>query len=89
MDKLDGLKSREIGQSAAKPRTEERSTTIPEGSRGNPKQAVCQELVIYQIKNKINNKIYIGSATYYNKRKGTHISRLRKGSHNNPHLQAA
>jgi len=32
MDKLECLKIDEIGQSAAKPRIEERSTTIPEGS---------------------------------------------------------
>lgn len=35
----DGLKSLRIGQSAAKPRTAERSTTIPAGSRaGSPKR---------------------------------------------------
>lgn len=58
MDKLDRLKSVEIGQSAAKPQIEERSTTIPEGSRSNPKQVVYHKTrnVIYSITNIINHK---------------------------------
>lgn len=45
--------------------------------------------VIYKITNIINGKIYIGSASFYNKRKGTHISLCRKELHKNPHLQNA
>lgn len=45
---------------------------------------------IYQIKNLINNKFYIGST--YNKlikRKGEHISSLKHNKHKNKHLQSA
>lgn len=82
-------------QSAAKPLSsqgeyEERSTTIPKGSTGRNtgKQPVYLN-VIYKITNLVNNKFYIGSASYYDKRKGTHISRLNKQTHKNPHLQNA
>lgn len=91
MDKLECLKTCAIGQSAAKPRIEERSTTIPEGSRGNPKQVTYLKIrnVIYSITNTTNNKRYIGSASYYDKRLGTHVSKLNRGIHWNKHLQNA
>lgn len=44
---------------------------------------------IYKITNLTNNNIYIGSASNYDKRRGTHISLLRKGNHKNPYLQNA
>ena len=82
------------GQSAAKPLSnEERSTTIPEGSTGsNPgKKPVYLKVrnVIYKITCKSNNKFYIGSASYYDKRIGTHIALLRRNKHANPYLQNA
>lgn len=78
-------------QSAAKPLlNEEGSTTIPEGSTGsNTGKRPRVRNVIYKITTKTNNKIYIGSASYYDKRIGTHISRLRKNEHDNIHLQNA
>ena len=90
MDKLECLKISDIGQSAAKPLIEERSTTIPKGS--TPKIIRRKKVaypVIYKIVNTNNNKIYIGSASYYDIRKGTHIAKLRRNKHNNPYLQAA
>jgi group I intron endonuclease len=43
---------------------------------------------IYQIKSKVHPlRIYIGSAVDIFKRKGIHLSLLRKGSHHNPKLQ--
>ncbi len=47
------------------------------------------EIVIYKIVNLVNGKVYIGSASYYNKRRGTHIGLLRQNKHKNPHLQSA
>jgi group I intron endonuclease len=44
---------------------------------------------IYKIINVVNNKFYIGSAVSFRKRKARHFSELRKGKHNNRHLQAA
>lgn len=82
-------------QSAAKPLSNgERSTTIPQGStlsNAGGKQPVYLKVkfVIYQIKNKVNNKVYIGSASFYDKRVGTHVSRLRRNKHNNQHLQSS
>lgn len=46
-------------------------------------------IVIYKILNKINNKIYIGSAKNFHKRKLQHSRSLRSGSHYNVHLQRA
>lgn len=46
-------------------------------------------MVIYQIKNRINNKIYIGSAVRYLRRFNTHKTHLRKNVHGNQHLQNA
>jgi len=44
---------------------------------------------IYQIKNKVNNKIYIGQAINLSKRKAEHWSCLRGKYHYNSHLQRA
>lgn len=44
---------------------------------------------IYTITNLLDNKIYIGYATNFRKRKGDHISNLRKNKHKNIHLQRA
>jgi len=75
--------------------TGEGSTTIPQGStyskRAIRKKAIYLKTrnVIYKITNKVNNKIYIGSASYYDKRIGTHVNRLNSNIHDNNHLQAA
>lgn len=42
---------------------------------------------IYKIVNKLNGKIYIGSAVNLIKRKNQHLHYLRKGTHPNIHLQ--
>lgn len=44
---------------------------------------------IYTITNLLDNKIYVGYATNFRKRKGDHISNLRKNKHKNIHLQRA
>jgi len=44
---------------------------------------------IYQIKNLINNKVYVGSSNNINKRWGQHIYHLNAGTHHSKHLQAA
>lgn len=44
---------------------------------------------IYQIKNLINNKIYIGSACNLNTRRSQHFSELKKLKHPNSHLQSS
>jgi len=44
---------------------------------------------IYQIKNKINNKFYIGSTNNIKKRWNNHRSKLRNGKHENAYLQQA
>jgi len=44
---------------------------------------------IYKIVNLVNNKIYIGSAVNFSKRKIHHICRLNKNKHANRHLQRA
>lgn len=44
---------------------------------------------IYQIRNKINDKIYIGSSSNIRPRFNTHKSKLRRNLHENPHLQSA
>jgi group I intron endonuclease len=44
---------------------------------------------IYQIKNKVNGKIYIGSTNNLNKRWNNHRSKLRNGEHENSYLQQA
>lgn len=45
--------------------------------------------VIYQIKNKENGKVYIGSTTDWEQRKSRHIKDLKNGSHHNIILQRA
>ena len=42
---------------------------------------------IYKIENSVNNKIYIGSSIDINKRFYKHLWMLRKGIHDNIHLQ--
>lgn len=42
---------------------------------------------IYQICNTINGKIYVGSAKNFDRRWGSHLYELRRGTHINPHLQ--
>lgn len=42
---------------------------------------------IYQIRNKINGKVYIGLSTRLDKREKEHFSALQKGNHYNGHLQ--
>lgn len=42
---------------------------------------------IYIIRNKINNKIYIGSAVNFNDRWKRHLRDLKKGTHHSIHLQ--
>ena len=44
---------------------------------------------IYQIKNILNNHIYIGSSSNLRKRLKAHLHMLRKNKHPNKHLQAA
>lgn len=44
---------------------------------------------IYQIRNQLNGKRYIGSSVNLRKRWYVHLSRLRSGQHPNPYLQAA
>lgn len=42
---------------------------------------------IYQIKNLVNGKVYIGSAVNFKKRWDHHKFRLKKGNHHSSHLQ--
>lgn len=42
---------------------------------------------IYQIRNVLNDKIYIGSSKNIKLRKNMHLSELRRSVHGNPHLQ--
>jgi len=44
---------------------------------------------IYQIRNKVNGKVYIGSAKTFSKRLKEHRYELRKGTHHSKHLQMA
>jgi len=44
---------------------------------------------IYRIKNKVNNKVYVGSGVSVNQRFSTHKRLLRTNKHFNLHLQAA
>ena len=46
-----------------------------------------QEIGVYQIKNKENDLIYIGSSKNIKKRWKTHISKLKNGKHDNMFLQ--
>lgn len=45
--------------------------------------------VIYQIKNVLDNKIYIGSAKNFGRRKSRHLTLLRQNKHHSKHLQNA
>ena len=42
---------------------------------------------IYRIRCIVNDKVYIGSAKSFERRWGSHLYELRKGTHINPHLQ--
>jgi len=44
---------------------------------------------IYQIINKLDGKVYVGSAKGFKQRYTQHINSLNKGTHHNKHLQAA
>lgn len=44
---------------------------------------------IYKITNKVNNKIYIGSAVNFKRRRSEHFSDLKHNNHSNQHLQNA
>lgn len=59
----------------------------------NPSYFEMEELKkrcgIYQIRNLVNNKIYIGSSKTLARRFQIHINSLRKGKHENFHLQQA
>lgn len=44
---------------------------------------------IYEIRNLVNDKFYIGSAINLNKRKHNHLSDLRLNKHRNKHLQSS
>lgn len=44
---------------------------------------------VYFILNKISLKLYIGSATYFTRRRSEHFTRLSKNCHHNEHLQRA
>lgn len=46
------------------------------------------EMGIYEVKNIVNNKRYIGSSTQIKERRTAHFSNLRNGRHPNKHLQA-
>lgn len=46
-------------------------------------------MCIYQIQNKINGHIYVGSAVNFNNRKQTHLRHLRRGTHHSFALQNA
>lgn len=44
---------------------------------------------VYKIANKINGKIYVGSAKDFSERWNRHLRQLRKGKHHSKHLQRA
>lgn len=44
---------------------------------------------IYQIINKINNKVYVGQSCNIKNRKGCHFATLKGNYHYNKHLQSA
>lgn len=53
----------------------------------NKRKQKIGKSAIYKIVNNINNKLYIGSCVGHYLRKGQHWYRLRKGTHDNNHLQ--
>ena len=44
---------------------------------------------IYRIKNNITNQSYIGQTIDFNRRRNTHLNKLKQNKHDNPKLQAA
>ena len=44
---------------------------------------------VYQIRNLVNGKVYVGSAVNFSGRKKEHLSKLRRGLHHSPKLQSA
>jgi group I intron endonuclease len=48
-----------------------------------------KDTVIYQIRNTVDNKIYVGSALYWKARISTHTGALNTGRHKNSYLQRA
>jgi group I intron endonuclease len=46
-------------------------------------------MIVYEIKNLINNKRYIGSTVDFTRRKAEHINVLKKNKHHSKHLQLA
>lgn len=44
---------------------------------------------VYQIRNLVNDKLYVGSAKEFKNRYKTHLNSLAKGTHYNKHLQAS
>ncbi len=44
---------------------------------------------VYKIVNKVNGKVYVGSAVNLKQRKYVHLSALRRGAHHSQHLQKA
>ncbi len=45
---------------------------------------------VYCIRNKVNGKRYLGSSVNcYHRIKSQHLDKLRRGTHNNPHLQSS
>ncbi len=54
------------------------------------RQKYRKQFGIYQIRNIVNEKVYIGQTKQpFNKRYLHHVWKLKKGTHNNPHLQRA
>ena len=65
MGKLEGLKSNDIGQSAAKPRIGEGSTTIPEGSTLTMSGNGSSQVYIYSLADPKTLEIrYVGKTKY-------------------------
>lgn len=84
------------GQSAAKSLLNEKgSTTIPLGSTKKEIQNffgkgwLTKYAGVYQIVNKINNKVYIGGTLDLRERLSNHISELRNNHHHSIYLQRA
>jgi len=51
--------------------------------------AILAQCGIYQIRNTVNGKVYVGSAVCFPRRKAQHYSLLRKGMHHSQKLQSA
>lgn len=54
-----------------------------------PKAGGCIQSGIYMIRNMVNNKCYIGQSKNVDRRLKEHMSKLKRGSHPNTHLQYA